>query len=382
MLKYLLEKEFKQFFRNKALPKMAVIMPFMAILIFPLVANFEIKNINLTVVDNDKSTTSAGLINKVISGGYFRLVEVAGSYSEAIRGVELNKSDIILEIPSHLERDLTREGSAKIYVAANAVSGTKGGLGSAYLAGIVGDYNRELSTNLSTVMVHGGAPVGAQSAATNMAEGFTITPRFWYNPRLLYTYFMVPALMVMVLAMVCGFLPALNIVGEKESGTIEQMNVTPVSKLNFILSKLLPYWIIGFVVLTISFLAAWMAYGLTPAGSLATIYLFAALFVLAFSGFGLVISNYATTLQQAMFMMFFFVLTFIFMSGLYTPVANMPQWAQNLSIISPLKYIIIVLRQVYLKGSTLSELMTPFWMLTGFAIFFNGWAVLSYRKKS
>ena len=215
-----------------------------------------------------------------------------------------------------------------------------------------------------------------------MSEQFTITPRFWYNPRLLYTYFMVPALMVMVLAMVCGFLPALNIVGEKESGTIEQINVTPVSKLNFILSKLLPYWIIGFVVLTISFLAAWVAYGLTPAGSLATIYLFAALFVLAFSGFGLVISNYATTLQQAMFMMFFFVLTFIFMSGLYTPVANMPQWAQNLSIISPLKYIIIVLRQVYLKGSTFSELLTPFWMLTAFAIFFNGWTVLSYRKKS
>ena len=370
MLKYLLEKEFKQFFRNKALPKMAVVMPFMAILIFPLVANFEIKNINLAVVDNDKSTTSRALVQKIAAGGYFSISQVAATHNEAMRGIELNKSDIILEIPVNLESDLQREGTAKVLVSANAVSATKGGLGSAYLAGIVGDFNREINSDILTM------------SDLTMQEQFTITPRFWYNPRLLYTYFMVPALMVMVLAMVCGFLPALNIVGEKESGTIEQINVTPVSKLNFILSKLLPYWIIGFVVLTISFLAAWIAYGLTPVGSLATIYLFAALFVLAFSGFGLIISNYATTLQQAMFMMFFFVLTFIFISGLYTPVANMPQWAQNLSIISPLKYIIIVLRQVYLKGSTFSELLTPVWMLTAFAIFFNGWAVLSYRKKS
>jgi ABC-2 type transport system permease protein len=193
---------------------------------------------------------------------------------------------------------------------------------------------------------------------------------------------MVPALMVMVLAMLCGFLPALNIVGEKANGTIEQMNVTPVNKFIFILSKLLPYWIIGFVVLTICFIVARIFYGLVPEGSLATIYLFAALFVLAFSGFGLVISNYANTLQQAMFMMFFFVLTFILMSGLYTPIANMPQWAQYLSNFSPLKYIIIVLRQVYLKGSSFSELLLPFAVLSGFAVFFNGWAVLSYRKSS
>ena len=363
MLKYLLEKEFKQFFRSRALPKMAVIMPFMAMLIFPLAANFEIKNINLAVVDNDRSVTSVKLVNKITSGGYFRLAESAATYGDAMRGVELNRSDIILEIPSNFERDLEREGSAKLFIAANAVSQTKGGLGSAYLAGIIGDFNKSINTQLKDGAI-------------------TISPRFWYNPRLLYTYFMVPALMVMVLAMVCGFLPALNIVGEKENGTIEQINVTPVNKLTFILSKLLPYWIIGFVVLTICFFVAWFAYGLVPAGSLATIYLFAALFVLSFSGFGLVISNYATTLQQAMFMMFFFLLTFIFMSGLYTPVANMPDWAQKLSIISPLKYIIIVLRQVYLKGSGFTDLLNSFWMLSAFAIFFNGWAVLSYRKKS
>ena len=349
---------------------MVIVMPFMAVLIFPLVANFEIKNINLAVVDNDKSTYSQQLIQKVSSSGYFRISDVSDSYPQALRSVELNKSDIILEIPPHFERDLAKEKGASVLIAANSVSGTKGGLGSSYLAGIIGDFSSNIRSEWIT-------------ASDRFSSGrFEISPQFWYNPRLLYTYFMVPALMVMVLAMLCGFLPALNIVGEKANGTIEQMNVTPVNKFTFILSKLLPYWIIGFVVLTICFIVAWIFYGLVPEGSLATIYLFAALFVLSFSGFGLVISNYANTLQQAMFMMFFFVLTFILMSGLYTPIANMPQWAQYLSNFSPLKYIIIVLRQVYLKGSSFSELLLPFAVLSGFAVFFNGWAVLSYRKSS
>ena len=370
ILKYLLEKEFKQFFRNRALPKMAVVMPFMAMLVFPLVANFEIKNINLSVVDNDKSTYSQHLIQKIGSSDYFRISEVPETYTQAIRGVELDRSDIILIIPPHFERDMVRDRTAAVQISANAVNGIKGGLGSSYLSGIIGDY----SSNIRSEWI--------QEPDRFSTGRINLSPQFWYNPRLLYTYFMVPALMMMVLAMVCGFLPALNIVGEKENGTIEQMNVTPVNKLTFILSKLLPYWVIGFVVLTICFIVAWIFYGLVPAGSFATIYLFAALFVFAFSGFGLVISNYASTLQQAMFMMFFFMLTFIFMSGLYTPVANMPQWAQNLSTLSPLKYMIIVLRQVYLKGSSFSELLFPFVALSGFAVFFNGWAVLSYRKRN
>jgi ABC-2 type transport system permease protein len=209
---------------------------------------------------------------------------------------------------------------------------------------------------------------------------FAILPLYRYNPLLRYPIFMVPAIMVMMMAMICGFLPALNIVSEKESGTIEQINVTPVKRFTFILSKLLPYWAIGFVVLTICFGVAFFVYGLVPAGNVLTIYLFASVFVLAFSGFGLTISNFAGTVQQAMFMMFFFVITFIFLSGLYTPVANMPPWAQTISIFSPLKYFINVMRSVYLKGSDFGELATQFYALCGFAVFFNTLAVVTYRK--
>jgi ABC-2 type transport system permease protein len=207
-----------------------------------------------------------------------------------------------------------------------------------------------------------------------------LVPLYRYNPTLRYEIFMVPALLVMILAMITGFLPALNIVAEKQNGTIEQMNVTPVKKWTFILSKLIPYWVIGYVVLTIAMGIALFYWGLKPSGSLLTIYLFGSLFIVAFSGFGLVISNYATTVQQAILMMFFFMLTFIFLSGLYTPVENMPQWAQMISNISPLKYIMQVFRLVYLKGSSFNELQRPFFFLISFAVFFYGWAILSYRK--
>jgi ABC-2 type transport system permease protein len=193
---------------------------------------------------------------------------------------------------------------------------------------------------------------------------------------------MIPALMIMVLAMICGFLPALNIVSEKEAGTIEQMNVTPVKKFSFIVAKLIPYWLAGYVALTVAMVIARLVWGLIPVGSVLTIYVFATAFILAFSGFGLVISNYAMSVQQAMFMMFFFVITFVFMSGLYTPVENMPGWAQWISHFSPLKYIIQVLRNVYLKGSTFFDLLPQLYALLGFAVFFNGWAILSYRKSS
>jgi len=191
---------------------------------------------------------------------------------------------------------------------------------------------------------------------------------------------MVPALMVMILAMLCGFLPAMNIVMEKERGTIEQMNVTPVRRFTLIFAKLVPYWVMGFIVLTVCFGVARVAYGLSSAGSLATVYLFAAVFILAMSGLGLVISNYAQTVQQAMFMIFFFVITMILISGLYTPVSSMPRWVRVLSGFSPLRYIIDVIRMVYLKGSGIRDLWRQFLALCAFAFFFNGWAIIGYRK--
>lgn len=367
-LRYLIEKEFKQIRRDSFIPKLIVILPLMAMIVFPYAANFDVKNINLSVIDHDKSSYSQTLIQKIQSSGYFILSDVSDSYKGALESIESDIADIVLEIPLNFERDLVKEQSADLMISANAVDGNKGGLGSSYLVNIIYDFNGSIRSEFIASSLSGPTP------------SMDLIPLYRYNPTLKYEVFMVPALMIMILAMVSGFLPALNIVGEKQSGTMEQMNVTPVKKSIFILSKLIPYWIIGYVVVTLAMVIVLFYWNLKPNGSILTIYLFAGLFIVAFSGFGLVISNYATTTQQAMLMMFFFVMTFVFMSGLYTPVENMPPWAQLISNFSPLKYIIQVFRLVYLKGSSLSDLIKPFIALLSFATLFYSWAIISYHK--
>jgi ABC-2 type transport system permease protein len=370
ILNYLIEKEFKQLLRNSLLPKFILVFPFFALLILPLAANFEVKNMNLCVVDGSPSTYSNRLVHSVTSSGYFRLTRYAHSYREALRSVERGESEIILVLPSRFEQQLVREQRTGVMILPNAVNGVRGGLGSAYLAAIVGRFNADL-------LAQSGARKGKA-----MGAGIEVTQTVRYNPTLAYRNFMIPAIMVMLVALICGFLPTFNIVMEKEAGTIEQLNVTPVRKSTLILSKLIPFWIIGFIVLTICFGVAWLFYRMLPVGSVWTIYLFASVFVLGISGFGLVISNYASTVQQAVFMIFFCVITFIFLSGMYTPVDNMPQWARYISSLDPLRYFIQAMRLIYLKGSATADLLQPLFALMGFAVVFNGWAVWSYRKKS
>lgn len=370
MLKFLLEKEFKQIFRNPFLPRLIIGYPLVMLLMLPLAANYEIKNINLCVIDKDHSSYSRQLVQKITSGGYFKLTEVSSNYNQALQSIETDKSDIILEIPVNFERDLVRNQTAQLMISANAVNGTKGGLGSAYLSSVIGNFSTQIRSEW----------INPTPFKTNPI--IDIVPQNKFNPHLQYSDYMVPALMVMLLTVLCGFLPALNIVGEKESGTIEQINVTPVSKLTFIISKLIPYWVIGFMTMTISFAVAYLVYGLIPIGNIATIYLFTGIYILGISGFGLVISNYSNTMQQAMFVVFFFLLLLILLSGLFTPIESMPQWAQWITAFNPLKYFMQVMRLVYLKGSGLFELGSQFVTLCIFAIFFNTLAILSYKKSS
>jgi len=379
MLRFLIEKEFKHILRNSFVPKIIVGMPIMMMLILPWAANQSIKGLKLSVVDNDHSTYSEQLIHKVTSSDYFTLTDVSPTNDIAMKSIESGTADIILEIENDFEKNLIREGIGKVMISANSVNGMKGGMGTAYLSSIVSDYAKQLTNNVRPEPMDNG-----QLTMGNNYQLSTVNCQLLYkfNPHLDYKVFMVPALMVMLLTILTGFLPALNIVSEKEVGTIEQINVTPVKRFMFILSKLIPYWIIGFIVLTICMGLAALVYGLYPVGSLLTIYLFASIYILIVSGSGLVVSNYSNTLQQAMFVMFFFIMVFILMSGLFTPVSSMPDWAQKITIFNPLKYLMQVMRLVYLKGSAFSEMIPQFLALCAFAIGLNTWAVVSYRKSS
>lgn len=363
-----MQKEFRQIFRNKSILAIILVAPTIQLLILPFAADYEIKNLSLSVVDHDRSVVSQRLVSKITSSGYFKLAGYHASFEEAHRLIEQDRADLILEIPSGFDRDLIRENEQKLFVAADAINGIKAGLGGAYLSRIIMDYNRQLRLEWT------------QPNGSNQARVIEITNANWYNPLMDYHLFMVPGILALLLTMVGAFLTALNIVKEKEVGTIEQINVTPIKKHHFILGKLIPFWILGLVVLSIGLLIAWLVYGIIPRGSLLLIYSFSAVFLLAVLGLGLLISTYSDTQQQAMFLAFFFMMIFILLGGIFTPIDNMPEWARVIARSHPLSYFIDVMRMVVLKGSTFSDIQKHFAIVLLFGIVLNGWAIWNYKK--
>lgn len=343
-LKYLLQKEFLQIRRNAFLPKLIIMFPIVIMCVMPWVMQMEVKNIVVDVVDIDHTVESQRLVQQIAASSYFIFGGQKNTYVEAMKDIEMGRADVILEI---------RDG--KYLIAANAVNGTKGSMGSAYLSQIIS------------------APVSTFSAASVLTL---------YNKQQNYKLFMIPALFAIVMMLMTGFLPTLNIVGEKEAGTIEQINVTPVSKWSFILAKLIPYWLIALFVITVCLLLAWLVYDISPAGPVWLIYVLAMLLALFFSSFGLIVSNYSDTMQQAIFVMWFFVVSIMLLSGLFTPTRSMPQWAYLTTYINPMHYFIDAIRTVFIRGGGLHETAHQVIALAGIGTLMGCWAMQSYKKNS
>jgi len=370
----MLQKEFRQIFRNKAMLPIIFVIPIVQLLILSNAATFEIKNLKIYFNDFDKSTYSNRLMSKFYQTDYFNIVGESTNRNEAEVILEKNMADIICEIPTDFEKHVVKYGRAKIFFKINAIDGTKAGLSINYaqniLESFVVEINDELSFKLSTNFIR------------QMPKRINIFYSNWYNEKLDYKTFMVPALLVLLVTLVGGFLTSLNIVREKEIGTIEQINVTPIKKHQFIIGKLLPFWILALFVFTVGLLCTRFIFNIPLAGSVLLLYAFASVFVLAIMGIGLFLSTVTDTQQQAMFLFWFIAVVFILMSGLFTPIENMPIWAQNLTRINPLRYFMEVIRMVILKGSGFNEVKTQFLIITGFAVGMNTVAVWRYRKKS
>lgn len=369
-LRYLIEKEFKQMMRNILLPVLFIILPIGMINMMPRAANQEVKGLKYCVIDHDHSTFSGRMIQKISASQYFSLTANASTYEEALQEMEAGNADFIIEIEPDFERLLIKEGVAKVMISANAVNGVKGGLGQSYLTQIIADFAAQLREEQ-----------GLDGHSIQLPQ-IEASPRYLFNTRLDYKVFMVPGLMAMLLILLVGFLPALNIVGEKEKGTIEQINVTPIGRFEFIFSKLIPYWVVGLFIMAYSMLLAKGIYGLVPAGNIGLLLLFASLFILVVSCFGLLVSNYSETTQQAALVMLFFLIIFILTSGLITPISSMPRWAQTITYLNPLRYFIEVLRAIYLKGSGFTDLTSQFVSLCIYAGGVWIWAIRSYKKNN
>jgi ABC-2 type transport system permease protein len=363
---FLLEKEFRQLLRNKQLMRTLLLAPLIQLILLPLAADYTVKDIQIAVTDNDHSPSSQRLIAKITASGYFRLVGYTASYTEALKMVEGDKADLALQIPAHFERDLVRENSKQVYIAINAIEGTKANLGGAYLSNIIGDFNDDLRIQWNVT--------GSDNPQV------TVTSSNWYNPLLKFPLYMVPAILVTLVTAMVAMQSAFNIVQEKESGTIEQINVSPIKKHIFIIGKMIPYLVLGIVLFTMGLLVGRILYGIVPVGSLWVLYASLIVYLFSMLGLGLLLATYSFTQMQAMSLSFFFINIFNMMSGVFTSVDSMPGWAQTIVATFPPSHFIKIMRMVVLKGSGFTDILPKLGALALIGLFLNTWAVLNYRK--
>ncbi len=359
ILKALLRKEFTMMRRNSLIPKVIFIMPLMVMLVLPLVANLDVKRVQVAVVDNAHNMLSRRMIQNMSEAEALEIYAVYGTYNEALTAVENGRVDVILSIPDDYSP------ADKVDIRANGVNAMKGMLGARYVGQSVAETLSEWSME-----------TGRQSLGPDMSIVYR------YNPTLNFRNYMIPALMVTLLIIICGFLPTLNLVSEKEDGTIDAMNVTPVSKMEFILSKLIPFWLIGILVVTVGMTVGWAVYELIPAGNIGLIYLATIVFSIGMSGLGVMIANNSSTMLQSVYVMFAIIIIFQLMSGLFTPISSMPNWAQTITTIIPPRYFIEIMRALYLKGATFFDLTTEFLALGVICLLLCLGAALTYRKQS
>lgn len=367
---YLIQKEFIQIIRNKAILPMMTLLPIVQLILLSNAASNEVKNINIAVVDRDLTESSRLLDRKIAANDRFSVVAAPTNMKAAMELMQANQADIILDIPPQFEKDYVNGGQPQLQVLVSAINGQQAIVGNGYLAAIIASFGRELKQTGRILSKVSKAPPRIQIATRN-----------WYNQELEYTHFMAPGILAELTALLTIVLSAMNTVRERELGTIEQINVTPIKKWEFILGKMIPFLCIGLVLLTVGLLASKIIFDIPMQGSIGLIFAYAVVNLVAVLGFGLLISNFADTQQQAIFVAFFFILIFILMCGLFTPIESMPQWARYLTIPNPLAHFISVSRKVLMKGSGFMDIRMEFMYTLLLAVVFNGLAIWSYKKQ-
>jgi ABC-2 type transport system permease protein len=365
---YLIRKEFLQIFRNKFIGRAIFGVPIVQMLLLVPAVTFEIKNVSLCVIDRDMSTDSRALVNQLEGSTFFKVKYTTFSEEEANNLMHRNKCDLILHIPSGFGKNIGTGNPGKILVAVNAINATTAQLSWAYLNGILRDYNMNILIE------------DAGKLAVASIPQIQITNRYWYNEMLNYKYYMLPGILAILVTAIGFLLAGLNLVREKEIGTIEQINVTPVRKYHFIIAKMVPFLIIGLADLALGLLIGKLFFNIPFEGSIGLLFLGSSIFLVAVLGLAIFLSTFSSTQQQFMFVAFFFLIIFVLMGGIFTPIDSMPQWAQKFDLINPMAYLMRINRMVMLKGSSFQDISRDIYALIIIAIAFTSLAVNRYRK--
>ena len=303
-------------------------------------------------------------MNRFAASGRFEVAGASASLDAANDALLRGDVTMVMAIPHDFEASLMRTGAAPIELSLNAEKGSAAGIVQSYAATIVAAYAQELS------------PAGARPSRIDLRT------RSWYNPTLSYPQYMVAGLVVFVVTLVGTLLAAQNIAREKELGTLEQLNVTPITRGEFIVGKLLPFWVLAMIDLTVGLAIGRLVFGVPMRGSLLLLFGVASIYLVAALGIGLWISTLVETQQQAMFVTFFIMVMYLLMSGLFTPIDSMAPWMQVLSLINPVRHFVTISRAVLVKGARLPDIARPFGILVVFAAVALTFAVRQYSKRT
>jgi len=342
---YLIQKEFRQILRERTYLGLIFAMPFLQMVVLGFAITMEVKNVPLTLVDYDKSRFSRHMIDDFASNESFRYIGLSRSEKQAKGLIDEGKARVAVVIPLYFERDLKRGAKPQILLLMDGVDGNSAGVALAYVNQIV--------LRLQKQWLQDADIDPRRLAKIRLVE---IEPRMRYNPSLESVDHIVPGIIAVLLMVITSFLTGMSIVREKEIGTLEQLMVTPIRKKELIIGKVIPLAILGFLMFNVSILGAGVIFKLWIKGSLFTLYLMSFLFMFTTLGLGIFASSIAKTQQQAMFIAWFFMIFSILLSGFFIPIENMPPFIQMVTYANPVRYFMVVVREIYLKG-------TPFILL-------------------
>jgi len=368
---FLLQKEFLQIFRNRAMLPLITVIPIVQLVVLSFAASHEVKNIKLAVQDQDHSEYSRRLRDKLAASDYFELRLLPRHSEQSLEAIASNTVDLVLVIPPGFGRALQEGQGTKLQLLVNAINGSKAGVANAYVQAVIRDFQLGALSEQVRLVSGPSAPAQIKVEYAN-----------WYNPRLDYKTFMVPGILGELVTILTMVLAAMNIVREKEVGTIEQLNVTPIKKYQLLIGKLLPFLIIGLADLAIGLIVGKLLFQIPMEGDLFLVFSFCIVDIIVVLGIGLLISTQADTQQQSMLISWFFIIIFVLMSGLFTPIDSMPEWAQYLTIPNPAAHFVAVMRQVLLKGANFWEIQYHFYTMLGLGVFLNALAIWLYRKRN
>jgi ABC-2 type transport system permease protein len=362
--------------RDRATLAQIFFVPIVQLLVLSNAATFEVRDTTVYVVDQDRTAVSRGLIDRFVASGHFLVIERAGTPSRADRALLDGRATLVLTIPNDFERSLVRTGGAAVQLVVNAEKGSAAGIVQSYGARILSAYAAALTPELRPQSVAG---PGASPWGNPRVD---VQVRHWYNPTLNYKHYMVPGILVSLVTLIATLLSAQNIAREKELGTLEQLNVTPITRGQFITAKLLPFWGLAMIDFALGLAVGWLVFDIPIRGSLSLLFAVASVYLLVVLAIGLWISALVDTQQQAMFVTFFVMMIYLLMSGLYTPVDSMPRWVQVISEFTPVRHFVEISRAILVKGAGLAEIARPLAVLAGYAMVMWLVAIRQYSKRS